>query len=67
MKQDEIMEMAVNAGANTHFIKHHVAFIEKLSKLVAAKEQERCCLIIYGLCDSDNVAERTVKAIRGEA
>lgn len=28
-------------------------------------ERERCCQIVYGQCSSDNVAERTVRAIRG--
>jgi hypothetical protein len=30
-----------------------------------AAERERCCGIVYGQCDSDNVAQRTVDAIRG--
>lgn len=30
----------------------------------AAKEQERCCKIIFGQCSSDNVAQRTVDEIR---
>lgn len=28
-------------------------------------ERERCCGIIYGMCESDNVAQRTVDAIKG--
>ena len=27
-------------------------------------EREACCKIVYGLCESDNVAQRTVDAIR---
>lgn len=27
-------------------------------------EREACCKIVYGLCESDNVAQRTVNAIR---
>jgi len=27
-------------------------------------EREACCAIVYGLCESDNVAQRTVDAIR---
>ena len=27
-------------------------------------EREACCEIVYGLCESDNVAQRTVDAIR---
>ena len=29
-----------------------------------ADEREACCSIVYGLCESDNVAQRTVDAIR---
>ena len=28
------------------------------------QERDRCCQIVYGQCGSDNVAERTVRAIR---
>ena len=37
---------------------------KKFANLVAAQEREACCAIIYGLCESDNVAQRTVDAIR---
>ena len=30
-------------------------------------ERDRCCSIVYGMAESDNVAQRTVEAIRGEA
>ena len=42
MTQDDVVVMAVNAGANAHFVKHHIAFIEKLAKLVAEAEREAC-------------------------
>jgi hypothetical protein len=29
-----------------------------------ADEREACCAIVYGRCESDNVAQRTVDAIR---
>ena len=38
--------------------------LERFAALVAAQEREACCAIIYGLCESDNVAQRTVDAIR---
>ena len=38
--------------------------LEKFAALVAAQEREACCAIVYGLCESDNVAQRTVDAIR---
>ena len=31
------------------------------------KEQDRCCRIIYGMAGSNNVAQRTVDAIRSNA
>jgi hypothetical protein len=41
--------------------------IETFAKLVATKEQDRCCAIVFAQCESDNVAQRTVDAIRGKA
>ena len=38
--------------------------LERFANLVAAHEREACCSIVYGLCESDNVAQRTVDAIR---
>jgi hypothetical protein len=37
---------------------------KKFANLVAAHEREACCAIVYGLCESDNVAQRIVDAIR---
>jgi hypothetical protein len=39
-------------------------FLERFAALVAAHEREACCKIVYGLCESDNSAQRTVEAIR---
>lgn len=33
---------------------------------VRKEERERCCQIVFGQCDSDNVAQRTVNAIRNQ-
>jgi hypothetical protein len=41
--------------------------LEHFANLVAAAEQERCIGIIYGQCGSDNVAQRTVDAIRSQS
>ena len=38
--------------------------LERFAALVAAHEREACCKIVYGLCESDNSAQRTVEAIR---
>ena len=45
-----------------------VDIFKQFAALVAAAEREACCKIVYGLCESDNVAQRTVDAIhaRGE-
>jgi hypothetical protein len=67
MTTDEIIEMAEQTGSNRHFSKHHIKFLERFAKLVAAKEQDRCCAIVFAQCGSDNVAQRTVDAIRGKA
>ena len=37
--------------------------VELVERAVEA-EREACCAIVWGLCESDNVAQRTVDAIR---
>jgi hypothetical protein len=66
MTQDEIYEMAHQAGVKNEFNYDFRLSIEAFAKLVAAKEQERCCSIVFAQCESDNVAQRTVDAIRGQ-
>ena len=41
-----------------------VDIFQHFAALVAAAEREACCKIVYGQCESDNVAQRTVEAIR---
>ena len=41
-----------------------VASLERFAALVRADEREACCAIVYGRCESDNVAQRTVDAIQ---
>jgi len=67
MTQDEIYEMAHQAGVKNEFNYDFRLSIEAFAKLIAAKEQDRCCSIVYSQCESDNVAQRTVDAIRGKA
>lgn len=43
-----------------------VEMLAPFAALVAAAEQDRCCKIIYSMAGSDNVAQRTVDAIRGK-
>ena len=67
MTQDEIIEMAVQAGMAKEIAEVNIDIVEAFAKLVAAKEQDRCCAIVFAQCESDNVAQRTVDAIRGKA
>ena len=41
-----------------------ITLLERFAALVAAAEREACCKIVHGQCESDNVAQRTVNAIR---
>ena len=38
--------------------------LDELEWQVAEREREACCKIVHGQCESDNVAQRTVDAIR---
>lgn len=75
MTQDEIIEMAGEANLDWHrgwtLCDEEPNRFETFAHLVAAKvtqqEQDRCCAIVFGQCESDNVAQRTVNAIRGKA
>ena len=65
MTRDDIIRMAREAGVHhinldDDYVEEFVAF----AQLVAAAEREACCSIVYGQCGSDNVAQRTVDAIR---
>jgi hypothetical protein len=71
MTRDDIIRMAHKAGFSD-IIKKGVWItdgcwdeeLERFAELVAAAEREACCAIVYGQCESDNVAQRTVDAIR---
>lgn len=79
MTQDDVIEMAREAGGidiesrgwTTWVGTQSTEFLERFASLIAAKvtqqEQDRCCAIVFGQCESDNVAQRTVNAIRGKA
>jgi hypothetical protein len=70
MNSKEIIEMARRAGVRDDeniFEFSQYKYLEAFAKLVAAKEQDRCCSIVFAQCESDNVAQRTVDAIRGKA
>ena len=65
MTCDDIIRMAREVIPNSAAfeLKGHYE-IERFAALVAAHEREACCSIVYGQCESDNVAQRTVDAIR---
>lgn len=75
MTQDDVIEMARDSGMELYGLgKNRARFVhhlEAFANLVAAKatqqEQDRCCAIVFGQCESDNVAQITVNAIRGKA
>lgn len=41
-----------------------IKFVSVALREARIKEQDRCCKLVYGHAGSDNVAERTVRAIR---
>lgn len=77
MTEDDVIEMArdtANHGTHasgeiiyTFYLEQLVAFAHLVAAKAIQKEQDRCCAIVFGQCESDNVAQRTVNAIRGKA
>jgi hypothetical protein len=45
MKQDEIIEMAVQAGMAEEIAAFNIPIIEAFAKLIAAKEREACAKV----------------------
>lgn len=45
MTQDEIIEMAIQAGYHLGIAKHDIELLETFAKLVAAKEREACAKV----------------------
>ena len=46
MTQDEIIEMARQAGYHLGIAKHDIELLEAFARLVAAKEREACAKIV---------------------
>ena len=57
----QAMRQSIEEGED--FLRYHCP-LDRFVALVAAAEREACCKIVYGQCESDNVAQRTVDAIR---
>ena len=66
MTRDDIIRMIKKAGGILWQDSCELDFseLERFAALVAAAEREACCSIVHGQCESDNVAQRTVDAIR---
>jgi hypothetical protein len=68
MNREDIASMALEAGFSQPWTapKETQERLTRFAALVAAAEQDRCCKIIYSMAGSDNVAQRTVDAIKGK-
>jgi len=66
VNRDDIIRMAVECQLVTTTNRDgiYMEALERFAELAAAAEREACCAIVYGQCGSDNVAQRTVDAIR---
>ena len=58
-------EYTVDEAAQ-HVLNALTAHIQHTVNHAVAAERDRCCKIIYGMAGSDNVAQRTVDAIRSQ-
>ena len=61
---EDIIRMAREADPDWDYDRDVVEWLARFAALVRAAEQDRCCRIIFGMAGSDNVAQRTVDAIR---
>lgn len=73
MTQDEIIRFAIQCHLVTTgnrdglYMDSLIEFANLVAAKVTQQEQDRCCAIVFGQCESDNVAQKTVNAIRGKA
>jgi hypothetical protein len=72
MNQEQLRTLAYNCGAKPHTegamravtgVSLDYAQLMELANELQKVERKRCCSIIFGQCESDNVAQRTVDAI----
>lgn len=66
MTQDEIIEMAVQAGMAKEIAEVNIDIVETFANLVAAKKQERIIEVVERLGTWAHITE-VVAEIRGEA
>jgi hypothetical protein len=67
MTKDDVIRMAKEAGLVIDSNQSGSDDLERFYHHAVAHEQKRCIGIIYGHCGSDNVAQRTVDAIRRQS
>ena len=68
MNRDDITRMARDCGWTPFesLSERFERFFQLAYEAGRKAEQDRCCAIVIGLSGSDNVAHRTVKAIRSD-
>jgi hypothetical protein len=65
MTDDQIIAVAKVVRNGGHWDQLDIINFGRLIAAAAkAEEREACCQIVYGYCGSDNVAARTVEAIK---
>ena len=66
MNAQQIFELALQYGAEQPGITFDSEALLRYTRKVQEMEQDRCCGLIFSWAGSDNVAQRTVDAIRGK-
>ncbi len=66
MTQDEIIEMAVQAGVAKAVAEVNIDIMEAFAKLVAAKEREACAKLYEALWDTQDNGMATEEEAYGE-
>ena len=61
MTQDEIIEMAVQAGIVKEIAEVNIDIMEAFAKLVAAKEREACAEICENFADVDSYPDGIIQ------
>ena len=61
-----LADMGLHEGGMDNWVPDNAwyGFANVVEAAARADEREACCSIVYGLCESDNVAQRIVDAIR---
>ena len=65
MEDQDRLERFAHLVYESVFRDANIAASRTILDAAVLREQDRCCKIIYSMAGSDNVAQRTVDAIRG--